>query len=94
MSVHAPDQTNDPELRLRVEVAACTRLMNGEGLMGYSGHVSARLPDDRFLIQDFDQSRASLTPEALLICDMNGTLVAGPAGLRPPAEVHIHSEIY
>ncbi|MDQ4135375.1 MAG: class II aldolase/adducin family protein, partial [Pseudomonadota bacterium] len=82
MSVHALDQPNDPELRLRTEIAACTRLMNMEGLMGYSGHVSARLPDDRFLIQDFDQSRASLTPDALLICDMNGRLVSGPPGRR------------
>src|SRR3712207_7129143 len=47
-----------------------------------------------FLIQDFDQSRASLRPEALLICDMNGRLVFGPPGLRPVAEVHFHSEIY
>jgi L-ribulose-5-phosphate 4-epimerase len=94
MSVHALDQPNDPELRLRAEVAVCTRLMNREGLMGYSGHVSARLSDDRFLVQDFDQSRASLTPEALLVCDMNGRLVSGPPGRRPPAEVHIHSEIY
>ena len=94
MSLAVVDQQNDPEQRLRAEIAACTRLMNMEGLMGYSGHVSARLPDDRFLIQDFDQSRASLTPESLLICDMNGRLVSGPPGLRPVAEVHIHSEIF
>jgi L-ribulose-5-phosphate 4-epimerase len=86
-------EESSTEARLRAEIAACTRLMNMEGIIGYSGHVSARLPGGRFLIQDFDQSRASVDPETLLICDMDGKMLAGPAGLRPPAEVFIHSEI-
>ena len=39
---------------LRVQVAACTRIMNMDGLIDYSGHISARLPDgDGLLIQSF-----------------------------------------
>jgi ribulose-5-phosphate 4-epimerase/fuculose-1-phosphate aldolase len=94
MSLAVLNQDADTEARLRVEIAACTRLMNMEGVIGYSGHVSARLLGDRFLVQDFDQSRASLTPEGLVVCDMNGRLLAGAMSLRPPAEVHIHSELY
>jgi L-ribulose-5-phosphate 4-epimerase len=95
MSIAVLDQDAATEARLRAEIAACTRLMNMEGVIGYSGHVSARLPGGtRFLIQDFDQSRASVTPESLVICDMNGRQVVGAAGLRPPAEVYIHSEIF
>ena len=95
MSVAVLNQDAATEARLRVEIAACTRLMNMEGVIGYSGHVSARLPGgDRFLVQDFDQSRASLTPEGLVICGMNGRMLSGAPGLRPPAEVYIHSEIY
>jgi L-ribulose-5-phosphate 4-epimerase len=95
MSHAVLDQDASTEARLRAEISACTRLMNMEGVIGYSGHVSARLPDgERFLIQDFDQSRASVTPESLVTCDMNGRLLSGAPGLRPPAEVYIHSEIF
>ena len=94
MTLAAPDQHAEAEARLRAEIAGCTRLLNMEGLMGYSGHVSARLPGNRLLIQDFDQSRAALAPDDLLVCDLNGRLVAGATHLRPVAEVHIHSEIY
>ena len=38
------------ERRLREQVAACTRLLNDLGILGYSGHVGARLPGrDAFL---------------------------------------------
>jgi L-ribulose-5-phosphate 4-epimerase len=102
MSIAAPaTKTNDTvqaaetEQHLRDQVAACTLLLNDLQILGYSGHVSARLPDGRgFLIQSVDQSRASLRPELLLICDMDGHLLSGPAGLRPPSEVYLHSEIF
>jgi len=85
---------DDDEWRLRCEVAACSRLLNDLGLLGYSGHVSARLPDrERFLIQSFDQPRSGLAPEDLLVCDFDGKVLAGPAGIRPPSEVALHCEI-
>jgi len=82
------------ERRLRHEVAAATLLLNDLGILGYSGHVSARLPDrTAFLIQSFEQSRAELAPEDLLICDLEGAVLAGAQGMRPPSEVFLHSEI-
>jgi L-ribulose-5-phosphate 4-epimerase len=87
-------KTADSERRLRDEVAACTLLLNDLGLLGYSGHVSARLPGrDAFLIQSFDQSRASLGPDDLLVCDFDGRMLSGSKGLRPPSEVYLHCEI-
>jgi ribulose-5-phosphate 4-epimerase/fuculose-1-phosphate aldolase len=83
------------ESTLRDEVAACTLLLNDLDILGYSGHVSARLPGgDRFLIQSYDQSRAALRPADLLVCDLDGKLVSGPKGLKQPSEVFIHSEIF
>lgn len=80
--------------RLRAEIAACTRILNDLELLGYSGHVSARLPDGAgLLIQSFDQSRATLTPDELLVCDLDGRKLSGPEGERPPAEVFLHTEI-
>jgi L-ribulose-5-phosphate 4-epimerase len=82
------------ERRLRELVAACTRLLNDLGILGYSGHISARLPGrDAFLVQSFDRSRAEVAPDDLLACDLDGSVLAGPAGLRPPAEVYLHSEV-
>jgi L-ribulose-5-phosphate 4-epimerase len=79
---------------MRERVAACTRLLHDLGILGYSGHVSARLPGrDAFLVQPLDQSRATLRPDDLLICDFDGTAVAGPTGVRPPSEVYLHGEI-
>ena len=85
---------NTIEARLRAEVSAATRLMNLEGIMDYSGHVSARLPGrEAFLIQDLDLPRGAVAPDNLLVADFDGNKLAGPDGLYPPAEVYIHSEI-
>jgi L-ribulose-5-phosphate 4-epimerase len=82
------------ERRLREQVAACTRLLNEWGILGYSGHISARLPgQDAFLVQSFDQSRAEVTPDDLLVCALDGSVRSGPDGGRPPAEVYLHSEV-
>lgn len=86
---------NSTEPVLRTQIAACTRIMNAEGLIDYSGHVSARLPDNvGLLIQSFDDSRAILSPDELLRCDLDGNLIDGPDGKVPPREVFIHTEIY
>jgi len=90
-----PSNEESVTLNLRQEVAAATLLLNDLGILGYSGHVSARLPDgENFLIQSVDQSRAALGPDDLLTCGLDGRLVSGPKGLKPPSEVFIHSEIY
>lgn len=92
--VSRPANSEAIELRLRKEVAATTLILNDEGLMGYSGHVSARLPgEDAYLIQPLDTSRAGLKPDDLLVCDYDGNVVRGNGKSRPPAEVFLHGEI-
>lgn len=71
-----------------------TLLLNDVGILGYSGHVSGRMGDERLLIQPQDRSRAELEPQDLLVCDFDGRVLAGPAGVKPPSEVFIHCEIY
>lgn len=92
--VSRPANSEAIELRLRKEVAATTLILNDEGLMGYSGHVSARLPgEDAYLIQPLDTSRAGLKPDDLLVCDYDGNVLRGNGKSRPPAEVFLHGEI-
>ena len=81
--------------RLRAQVAACTRLLNDLGILGYSGHVSARVRGrDAFLIQPLDLSRADVMPGDLLVCGFDGAVLAGPAAQPAPAEVYLHGEIF
>lgn len=85
----------EDEQRLRYQIAAVTRLLVSEGLLCYSGHVSTRLPDrDAILIQSIHDGRSELRPERLIVCDMDGRVIAGPEGERPPSEVFVHTELY
>ncbi len=88
-----PDTSSNAEPRLRAEIAVCTRMLNAEGLLDYSGHVSVRLPGrEAFLIQPLEQPRGEVSPDSLRIVDFHGT--AEGDGEPPPAERFIHSEIY
>ncbi len=83
------------EQSLRFQVAAATLLLNDLGILGYSGHIGARLLGrEALLIQSFEQSRATLKPGDLLICDFDGKVIEGAAGRRPPSEVYLHCEIF
>ena len=80
---------------LRYGISACTRLLNMEGILDYSGHVSARLPNNEgFLIQSRHASRATLAPEDIYALDFDGEVIDGPQDTRPVSEFYIHSEIY
>lgn len=73
----------------RLQLAAATRILVHAGVLGYSGHLSERIPGtDRFLIQPVTTPRVGLQPEDLLEC----TIDAPPKAA--PIEVYIHSEIY
>jgi ribulose-5-phosphate 4-epimerase/fuculose-1-phosphate aldolase len=79
----------------RLEIAVATRVLNGEGILGYSGHVSCRTREPSgFLIQPVHVSRAALNPEQILCCDFDGNMIQAPEDFRPPSEVFIHTEIY
>lgn len=79
----------------RLEIAVASRLLTGEGFLGYSGHVSFRiLGPSGLLIQPANVSRAAVNPEQILLCDFDGNVVEGPENCRPPSEIFIHTEIY
>ena len=75
-----------------LEAAAATRLLVAEGILDYSGHVSARIPGrDAFVVQIGSQSRAELSPETMLVVDYDGKVLEGDG--QPPSELPIHLEI-
>ena len=79
---------------LKQQVAACTLILNNEGILGYSGHVSARLPNrNTFVIQPIDTPRSDLKPDDLITLDLDLNILSGPRGEKPPAETVLHAEI-
>lgn len=88
----ATDLSNSAQA-LRAQVAACTRLLNMAGILHYSGHVSARVPGkDQLYIQSRTQSRAEVTPDSILLVDLEGNVLEGDD--KPPSELVIHTEVY
>src|SRR5882724_5478191 len=82
-----------PVSLLRQQIADCTRMMVMADIMDYSGYVSARIPGtDQFLIQPRDSSRATLSPDDILVVDLDGTILEGAGPM--PAETAIHIGIY
>src|SRR5437764_902765 len=75
-----------------LENAAVTRLLEAEGILDYSGHVSTRVSGrDAFVIQIGSTSRAEVTPDSMLVVDYDGKVLSGDG--QPPSELPIHIEI-
>lgn len=78
--------------QVALETAATTRLLEAEGILDYSGHVSTRIPGrDAFVIQIGSTSRAEVSPESMLVVDHDGKVLEGDG--QPPSELPIHLEI-
>src|SRR5215467_11852025 len=79
--------------RILLETAATTRLLEAEGILDYSGHVSTRIPGrDAFTIQIGSTSRAEVSLESMLVVDYDGKVLEGDG--QPPSELPIHLEIF
>ena len=79
--------------RLREQIAAATRMLVSHEILDYSGHVTSRVPGtDHIMIQSATDSRAELSPDRLLIVELDGKVVEGDD--RPPLETVLHTEIF
>jgi ribulose-5-phosphate 4-epimerase/fuculose-1-phosphate aldolase len=84
--------SNSATQQMMLETAATTRLLEAEGILDYSGHVSTRIPGrDAFVIQIGSTSRAEVTLESMLVVDYDGNVLEGDG--QPPSELPIHLEI-
>lgn len=84
---------NADEARQRLIDAG--RILDAEGLGDLTrGHVSIRVPGDpgRFFMKPHSFGFEEITPENIVICDLEGEKVAG--GGRRHSEVYVHSEIF
>src|SRR3954454_16942153 len=87
------DNRNHTDAQLRRQLATATRILNAEGILDYSGHISVRAPGrDALYIQAGTDPRSGVTPERMLLVDFTGKVLEGAPG-KPPVELAIHVEI-
>ena len=78
---------------LREEVARISRRMSASGLVvGTSGNVSIRTPDDTVLVTPSGLDYSELEPEDLALVDPDGRFLDGP--FAPSSETPMHTGIY
>ena len=79
--------------QLRTQLATATRLLHAEGILDYSGHISARAPgEDALYIQQRTDPRSDVAPDGILKVDFTGKVLEGAPG-KPPSETEIHIQI-
>lgn len=62
---------------------------------GASGNISARLGPDRILATPSGLAKGFLSPEQLIVIDLDGNLIQpAPLGLKPTSELLMHLEAY
>ena len=85
------------------QVAVANRVLSevglSSGVLASLGHASMRVPEapDRFIVKGRGYAMdalARMTPEQMVVCDLEGYLVEGPPGATQCFEVKMHSCIY
>jgi L-ribulose-5-phosphate 4-epimerase len=91
-----------PDILTQVRMSVCE--LHGElvraGLVAWtSGNVSARVPGEELMvIKPSGIGYAELTPESMVVCDLDGKPVDGelvnPSGYRPSSDTATHAYVY
>ena len=89
-----PDGVRDDVERLKREVAALHAELPRNNLVVWTaGNVSARVPGaDLLVIKPSGVSYDDITPEAMVVCDLDGNLVEGDR--KPSSDTAAHAYVY
>ena len=83
------------EFRLRNELIQVNRILVERGFIRSSdGNISVRLNRHFLLITPSGVYKSAMSPEDLIVIDMNGNVDAAKAGLHPTSETLMHLEAY
>ncbi len=78
---------------LKEKLARACRLLEMLGLIDFSGHISARIPNSQvFFIHPQQLSRTEVTPDSMAEVTLKGEWIGGK--LNPPSETPIHAAVY
>lgn len=78
---------------VREEICAICRLLYERGyVVSNDGNVSARVEEDRVLITPSGVGKGRMTPDMLVLCDLEGSVIAGDR--HPSSESKMHLMVY
>jgi L-fuculose-phosphate aldolase len=81
--------------QLRADIVEIGRRLWVRGFVASNdGNISVRLGPDRLLMTPASVSKGFMTPDMLVITDLDGNLVAGAPGRRPSSETLMHLVAY
>jgi len=91
-------EVEDAILRTRADVAALHAQLTKYGLVIWTGgNISGRVPGaDLFVIKPSGVDYDDLTPENQILCDLDGTVIAGTPGSErsPSSDTAAHAYVY
>src|SRR6188508_1682534 len=81
--------------RLRADIVEVGRRLWTRGFVASNdGNISVRIGPDRLLMTPASVSKGFMSPEMMVITDLNGTLVSGAPGRKPSSETLMHLVAY
>ena len=81
-----------PEAEARQQLVDAIRMLERANVVDYNGHFSARVGENRVLINSGPSVRGALSESDIIAIDMDGKPLDG--NIPPPLEFHLHTEIY
>jgi len=81
--------------QLRADICEVGRRLWYRGFVASNdGNISVRVAPDRLLMTPTNVSKGFMTPDMMVITDLNGTLVSGAPGRKPSSEILMHLVAY
>ena len=84
---------NEAALRTHV-IEVAKKMYERDFISGIAGNISVRLTPETLLLTPGGGSKADLTPDELLIIDLEGNCLAGDGTCKPSSELPMHLEVY
>ncbi|HEX7769725.1 MAG TPA: class II aldolase/adducin family protein [Dokdonella sp.] len=84
-----------PDEQLRSDICEVGRRLWWRGFVASNdGNISVRIAPDRLLMTPASVSKGFMTPDMMVITDLDGTLVSGAPGRKPSSETLMHLVAY
>jgi L-fuculose-phosphate aldolase len=81
--------------QLRSDIVEIGRRLWQRGFVASNdGNISVRIGPDRLLMTPTNVSKGFMTPDMMVITDMDGALVSGAPGRKPSSEIQMHLVAY
>lgn len=84
---------NIEEIKLQI-CDVCHKMWQLGWVAANDGNVSARLEDGRVIATPTGISKSFITPEKLVVLDMDGNILEANEGYRPSSEIKMHLKCY